>query len=60
MLGYAYFVPLAAGGCQAGEEGREAKSCEREPLFITEQSGNFATIAAQMRDHFPSNKTLTL
>lgn len=44
----------AAGGV------REAKRPDCKPLFIREQSGNFATITAQMWDHFPSNKTITL
>lgn len=60
VLGYGVFHSAGGRWVQAGEEGREAKSCERQPLFITEQSGNFATTAAQMGDHFPSNKTLTL
>lgn len=44
----------------AAGEGREATHPDSEPLFITEQSGNFATITAQIWDHFPSNKTITL
>ena len=48
------------GPCRAAGEGREAEHPDCEPLFITEQSGNFATITAQIWDHFPSNKTITL
>lgn len=48
------------GARRAAGEGSEAKHPDCEPLFITEQSGNFATIRAQIWDHFPSNKTITL
>lgn len=48
------------GACRAAGEGSEAKHPDCKPLFTTEQSGNFATTRAQIRDHFPSNKTITL